>query len=175
MEDIVNQFNTLIVQLRTENEALRLKSAKDEILAKNRLESIRIANEEIQRLKADYDRIVTDLAAISRERDDALILIDSTYTERNEARKSEIFIEDLQEKLYREQRLNSNLEDIIASTRFCVLSARHLPARSSIGNGSVARSSKSIATQTETTGPLLVEKYAQTFDGVTELKYIFRE
>ena len=79
METIVNEFNSLIINLRSENQSLRMQSAKDEILAKSRLESL-------QSVQASLDETILKLASIMKERDDAFCVIENNFAELIESR-----------------------------------------------------------------------------------------
>jgi hypothetical protein len=171
MEEIVNNFNSLILQLRSENENLSLRLAKVEILANNRLESVKQFQVDLENAEFHINKSILENASLARERDDALAIVHNIFAEREECRKKMDIFTKLQIDFENEKKLNNNLQQIFSNRKTPQIQFtdyQQFPTKT-------CQTCSTIATQTNTEGPLLIDKSSQTNLNEDELKYIFRE
>ena len=158
MEQVVAALGGKIGALRAENESLRLALTKHEILSSQRLESVKDLDEKSRLLSLQVDQLLLERSAITRERDDSLIVVENLFSRISEMKNQIDQVDELRNKLDRAEQVNRDLQELLGKRRFDKLEGftkMESPEEIKISG---------ITTATQTEQVLALNKYTQTFE-----------
>ena len=113
----IDQLSTYIGTLKEEIASLILQLAKHEILSNERFETIRELESVNKQLTNRVDDLVTQLGAVTRDRDDALVVVENMFSKIQESNNLRDEIDKLLSQLELEKRVNLELKSIFNDSR----------------------------------------------------------